>query len=68
MSVSVDAQRFSTLVQEAAGIDDGHAARVIAATLATRREAVGDEEFLDVMPELPADDQRTLMPAGGRSG
>jgi uncharacterized protein (DUF2267 family) len=37
------------------------------AVLATLREAVGDEEFLDVISELPADYKRTLVPAGGRS-
>ena len=37
------------------------------AVLATLRETVGDEEFLDVMSELPADYKRVLVPAGGRS-
>ena len=37
------------------------------AVLATLRETVGDEEFLYVMSELPADYKRTLVPADRRS-
>jgi uncharacterized protein (DUF2267 family) len=49
----VDAQRFSTLVQEAAGVDEAHAARAIAATLATLAERLDAGEVADVAAELP---------------
>ena len=49
----MDAQRFSTLVQEAAGIDEGHAARAIAATLATLAERLDPGEARDLAAEVP---------------
>jgi len=51
--VSVDAERFATLVQEAAGIDEGHAARAIAATLATLAERLDPGEARDLADEVP---------------
>ena len=51
--LSVDAQRFATLVQEAAGIDEGHAARAIAATLATLAERLDPGEARDLADEVP---------------
>jgi uncharacterized protein (DUF2267 family) len=49
----VDAQRFTTFVQEAAGIDEAHAARATAATLATLAERLDRGEARDLAEELP---------------
>jgi uncharacterized protein (DUF2267 family) len=51
--VSVNAPRFVTLVQEAAGIDDAHAGRAIAATLATLAERLDPGEARDLAAEVP---------------
>jgi uncharacterized protein (DUF2267 family) len=51
--MSVDAQRFTTLVREAASIDEGHAARAIAATLATLAERLDRGEARDLAAEVP---------------
>jgi len=65
---SMPLQSFLSRVAEREGVPPAEALVHARAVLATLREAVGDEEFLDVMSELPADYQRTLVPAGGRSG
>ena len=58
---------FLSRVAEREGVPPAEALVHARAVLATLRETVGDEEFLDVMSELPADYKRTLVPAGGRS-
>ena len=49
----MDAERFATLVQDAAGIDDAHARRAIAATLATLAERLDPGEARDLADEVP---------------
>ena len=60
-------QSFLARVAEREGVPPAEALVHARAVLATMREAVGDEEFLDVMSELPADYKRTLVPADRRS-
>jgi uncharacterized protein (DUF2267 family) len=59
-------ESFVRRVAEREGVTPAEALVHARAVLATLREAVGDEEFLDVMSELPADYKRTLRPADGR--
>ena len=49
----MDAQRFTTFVQQAAGIDDAHAGRAIAATLATLADRLDRGEARDLAAEVP---------------
>ena len=65
---SMPLHRFLSRIAEREGVPPAQALRHARAVLAALREAVGDEEFLDVMSELPVDYKRTLMPAGARSG
>jgi uncharacterized protein (DUF2267 family) len=65
---SMPLESFLRRVAEREGVPPAEALVHARAVLATLREAVGDEEFFDVMSELPADYRRTLLPAGGRSG
>jgi uncharacterized protein (DUF2267 family) len=65
---SMPLQSFLRRVAEREGVPPAEALVHARAVLATLREAVGDEEFFDVMSELPADYKGTLVPAGGRSG
>ncbi len=65
---SMPLQRFLSRIAEREGVPPAEALVHTRAVLATLREAVGDEEFFDVISELPADYQRTLVPAGARSG
>jgi uncharacterized protein (DUF2267 family) len=65
---SMPLQSFLRRVAEREGATPAEALVHARVVLATLREAVGDEEFFDVMSELPADYQRTLVPADGRSG
>jgi uncharacterized protein (DUF2267 family) len=64
---SMPLQSFLARVAEREGVPPAEALVHARAVLAALREAVGDEEFLDVISELPADYKRTLVPAGGRS-
>jgi uncharacterized protein (DUF2267 family) len=63
----VPLQSFARRVAEREGVPPAEALVHARAVLATLREAVGDEEFLDVMSELPADYKRTLAPADRQS-
>jgi uncharacterized protein (DUF2267 family) len=65
---SMPLESFLRRVAEREGVPPAEALVHARAVLTTLREAVGDEEFFDIMSELPADYQRTLLPAGGRSG
>ncbi len=65
---SMPLQRFLSRIAEREGVPPAEALVHTRAVLATLREAVGDEEFFDVISELPADYQRTLVPAGARDG
>jgi uncharacterized protein (DUF2267 family) len=65
---SMPLQSFLRRVAEREGVPPAVALAHARAVLAELREAVGDEEFFDVMSELPPDYKRTLVPAGGRRG
>jgi uncharacterized protein (DUF2267 family) len=54
-------EQFVRLVAEREGVDDLAAAHHARAVFHALREAVGDEEFLDVTVELPEDYVRTLV-------
>jgi len=62
--VTVDAQRFTRLVQEAAAVDEGHARNAIAATLRTLGERLDAGEARQVAALLPPEIAGRIGPHG----
>jgi uncharacterized protein (DUF2267 family) len=64
----MDAQQFTAVVQEAAGVDEAHAVRAITATLGTLAERLAAGEARDLAAALPPELAPALATTGPAEG